>query len=113
MFEDVFEPFDDIVGEDVIPSDEWGEIWDTGQKEDVWRSGAVQDAWTPASPIPGPITVPIPGPITEPASGSRAICDEDENDDGGDCGCEDCGDCQGQGQDQGTGLFDDLFLDIF
>lgn len=52
MFEDVFEPFDEITGDVDEAKDEWGEIWDTGEKEDVWRSGAVKDAWTSAPMAP-------------------------------------------------------------
>lgn len=41
MFEDVFEPLDDIVGKTPDEAgDEWGEVWDTGEKEDIWRTPA-------------------------------------------------------------------------
>lgn len=131
MFEDVFEPFDDIVGEDVdATKDEWGEVWDTGEKEDVWRSGGAKNVWTTGTtgsfPAP-PKNIPVP---SAPTSGSSDIdepteevacesCPDPDCESCGDPDCEegcgdpdsDCGDCGKPSK--GTGLFDDLFLDIF
>lgn len=110
MFEDVFEPLDDILGEGVEKADEWdtGDLWDTGEKEDVWRSEpVVGGVWSvdpddqTVQPKPDPsIPIPAPGPtVTE----KDTECEEE-------CKDEDCGVCE---KDKSGGLFDDIFLDIF
>ena len=109
MFEDVFEPFDDIIdgGDAQEASDEWGDVWDTGEKEDMWRTDA-KDVWTasPTNPdpnIPPPIVSP-PGPMNNtPATPEDGECNTE---------CEES--CPKEcDQGKGSGLFDDLFLDIF
>ena len=114
MFEDVFEPFDEIVDEDLIEKrDEWdtGDTWDTGEKEDVWRAdhvvGGVWSVDPPLKKSEKPQNVPIPTPIPTPDS---PLPENDQND-----GCEsdDCGVCERSEEcDKSSGLFDDLFLEI-
>ena len=108
MFEDVFEPLDDILGDE--KADEWdtGDMWDTGEKEDVWRSDpAPGGVWSvdpkdqTVQPKPDPGLTPAPGPTVK---------ENDQND----CPDEDCGACEKTEEcDKSTGLFDDIFLDIF
>ena len=137
MFEDVFEPLDDII-DDKEASDEWGDVWDTGEKEDMWRADAEVWSVNPIPQQPGPQVI-HPGPVTpapdppvttapDPAIPPDPILPptgpmnntpetEDEIEDNcqdceKDCEEETCKECD-QGCDKGSGLFDDLFLDIF
>ena len=123
MFEDVFEPFDDIIdgGDAQEASDEWGDVWDTGEKEDMWRIDA-KDVWTapanqpvtqaPVNPKPDPN---IPPPIVSPPGPMNNTPATPEDDQCGECNTE----CEQEScpkecdQGKGSGLFDDLFLDIF
>jgi len=125
MFEDVFEPFDDIVGDVDAPTDEWGEVWDTGEKEDVWRGVAAKDAWTVAPPNKQhsihnppvtqptqptqPVPAPTPTPTFDPVGPDDEVTENCES--CPDPDADECGDCGKPST--GTGLFDDLFLDIF
>lgn len=94
MFEDVFEPFDDILDDKELKEDDWNsDLWDTGEKEDMWRSDI--DAWCVDSE---PVIKPLPSKTT------TAIIDDDE-----DCGEEDG---EEDKKSSGTGFFDDIFLDI-
>jgi len=111
MFEDVFEPLDDIIDGAKEASDEWGDVWDTGEKEDMWRADP-KDVWTiapanqPVPPAPAPqAPQPKPDPIISPPGPMNNTPEECEKEE---CEKESCPEC-----DQGSGLFDDLFLDIF
>lgn len=123
MFEDVFEPLDDIIGDTKEASDEWGEVWDTGEKEDMWRADP-KDVWSVApanQPVthPGPVT-PAPAPgnpkpnLPDPVISPPGPMNKTPEDDCGECDTE----CEKEkceapcDQGGGSGLFDDLFLDI-
>lgn len=120
MFEDVFEPLDDILG-DVEKADEWdtGEVWDTGEKEDVWRSAPVVGGVWSVDPKDQTVQPkPDPSIPTSPTSApDPALPEHDQNDEedcGKECEAEDCGVCENTEKcDKDSGLFDDLFLDIF
>ena len=115
MFEDVFEPLDDIL-DDVDKADEWntGEVWDTGEKEDVWRSApVVGGVWSvdpddqTVQPKPDPSIPTSPDPVLP------ELPEHDQNDTP-ECDDDDCGVCENTEKcDKDSGLFDDLFLDIF
>ena len=126
MFEDVFEPLDDIIdgGDAQEASDEWGDVWDTGNKEDMWRADGSADVWSvqpgPQVTHPGPVTpAPKPDPtITQPAPpiiappGPMKTPVTPENDQCGECDdgkAAVCEDKTCEAPSQGSGLFDDLF----
>ncbi len=100
MFEDVFEPLDDIIGDAKEVSDEWGEVWDTGEKEDMWRTDP-KDVWSVAPAIQ-PDSAPDPAPNqpkSDPMNNNTPVVPDDDSNE--------------TAADKGSGLFDDLFLDIF
>ena len=72
MFEDVFGPLDDILEEN--PNSDWdtGEVWDSGEKENIWRTA-------PAA---------VPGSVWT----THDSCDGCEEDEDCDCDCDECDD---------------------
>lgn len=93
MFEDVFEPLDDIIKKE--EADEWvADVWDTGDKEDLWRSDPpTQDVWS-TDPKEAPKTSKSKIKITK----SGTIREEEHS--------------EPSSPPRGSGIFDDLFLNI-
>jgi len=87
MFEDIFRPLDDITNDGVQPTDDWdtGEVWDSGEKENIWRTGP---------PVtPGQVWTTGQAPVNGGCSGGCGgcdDCDEEEEWDNEDF-CDDCG----------------------
>ena len=106
MFEDVFEPFDEIDKKLEDEKDEWAvDVWDTGEKEDLWRSNNPdpQNVWSvdPKQSQPPLRPQSQPSPQVEP--------DEVPDDEPDKVREEE----PAPAPSRGSGLFDDLFLDIF
>ena len=112
MFEDVFEPLNDIIdgGDAQEASDEWGDVWDTGEKEDMWRSSDPKDVWSVAPGVQ-PAIPDAPDPAPRPTT-PAPLPEHDQNDECEAEDCPECEECETCDKGSGSGLFDDIFLSI-